>query len=177
MATKWQKFRVNIDSAYSSDERESIADDIIKQIRERTQDGLDKNGVKFKPYSKAYTQSMAFQIAGKSKGDVDLTLTGDMLGSMVLLSSEKGSLLIGFKNGTEENGKADGNIRGTYGKSKPVGPARDFLGISQSELKRILLDHQLEDGPGRRVNEEIQKGVKSAFDPLPVTTTTDEADE
>lgn len=136
MPTKHQKFRLNL-TGYSLEEREAIAVEVIDKIIKRTKQGLDKNGQPFEGYSKAYKDSLNFKIAGKSS-KVDLTLSGDMLDSIKILNNAGRSVEIGFEEGSEENGKADGNIRGTYGKPRPVGPPRPFLGISDKELKAIL---------------------------------------
>lgn len=136
MPTKHQKFRLNL-TGYSPEEREAIAVEVIDKIIKRTKKGLDKDGQPFAGYSKAYKDSLNFKIAGKSS-KVDLTLSGDMLDSIKILQNQGRSVEIGFENGSVENGKADGNIRGTYGKPSPVGPARPFLGITDKELKSIL---------------------------------------
>lgn len=136
MATKHQKFQLNL-SGYSAAEREAIALEVIDKITKRTLQGKDKNGEAFAKYSKAYTDSINFKIAGKSKSQVNLKLSGDMLDSIKILKNST-KVEIGFEKGSTENGKADGNIRGTYGQSSPVGPERDFLGISDRELQLIL---------------------------------------
>jgi hypothetical protein len=139
MSTKWQRFTVEIPRNIKPDAREMLADEIMDFIRDRvTGKNLDKRNKPLPEYSKEYAKSLEFKIAGKSKDDVNLTLSGDMLGALTLLDHRSGKLTIGFENGTPENAKADGNIRGTYGKSKPVGPKRDFLGLTQSDLERIL---------------------------------------
>lgn len=137
--TKWQKIKVDL-SGYglTSDEKDEVADLIVERIVNRTQQGKDKDGQKFTSYSKAYKESLDFKVAGKSNL-VDLQLSGDMLAALSILDKTSRSVTIGFERGSEENAKADGNIRGTYGKPKPIpGKARDFLGISERELKRIV---------------------------------------
>lgn len=112
---------------------------IIERIVERTDQGKDKNGRSFPGYSESYKKSLDFKIAGKSAGDINLQLSGDMLAAIKLLKANKGSLEIGFDRGTEENARADGNIRGTYGSDSPnPRKARDFLGITDKELSRII---------------------------------------
>lgn len=135
MATKWQKFKIDL-SGYSSTEREAIALEVIDRIIKRSKSGVDRNGDKFPKLTKQYSKYKR-EIAGS--GASDLTLTGDMLDSIEILSNNSKSVLIGYKNGSTENGKADGNIRGTYGSNTPnPQKARDFLGVSESELNKIL---------------------------------------
>lgn len=140
MSTKWQRIKVDL-SGYdlTSDQKSEVADLIIERIVDRTQNGRDKDGQRFAGYSKSYKDSLDFKIAGKSPSKVDLQLSGDMLAAIKVLDQTRRSVTIGFEQGSEENAKADGNIRGTYGKSKPIpGKARDFLGISDRELERII---------------------------------------
>jgi hypothetical protein len=138
MGAKWQRLRIDLPEAYTPIERVAIAQEIIDAITERTLAGKNKKGATFPGYTKEYVNSPAFKAAGKGK-NVNLRLSGDMLASLKILNESKGSVLIGFENGTEENAKADGNIRGTYGSASPKsGKARDFLGIKPEEKKRIL---------------------------------------
>ena len=140
MATKWQRFNVDLsDFDLTSDEKEQVGDLIVERIVNRTDKGIDADGEKFAPYSKGYLKSLNFKIAGKSKAKVDLQLSGDMLAALKVLKDKGDSLTIGFERGSVENAKADGNIRGTYGQPKP-NPflSRDFLGISDVELIKIV---------------------------------------
>lgn len=131
---------IPIPRQYRPDEREAIAFEILKYIRERTAEGKDKNGNKFPGYSKTYIKSLEFKIAGKSKGDVNLRLSGDMMAAMDLIKSEPGKVVIGYRPGDPEAGRAEGNIRGTYGQSSgSTKKKRDFLGISPDVLKQEIL--------------------------------------
>lgn len=139
MSTKHQYVDVKIPSGYTEDVKEAIAAEIISVMRKRTIKGIDKDGEKFPAYSKEYVKSVDFKAAGKSKGDINLTLSGDMLASIELIETKRNKLRIGFEKGSTQNAKADGNIRGTYGK-KTENPekARPFLGINDEELAKIL---------------------------------------
>jgi hypothetical protein len=141
MAAKWQKFKVDLTGlGLDEDQRAEVADLVIERIVERTTQGKDKDGKRFAGYSKAYKDSLDFKVAGKS-GKVDLQLSGDMLAALRHLKNydTNRSIVVGFEEDSEENAKADGNIRGTYGQSKPIpGKARDFLGITERELAKII---------------------------------------
>jgi len=142
MSAKWQRIRIDIDPRIKPADRVALADDIIEHIYERTTvQNLDRRNRQFARYSKSYIKSAEFKGAGKSPGDVDLQLTGDMLAALDLLSHKSGSLLIGFEPGTEENAKADGNIRGTYGKTEGTGPRRDFLGLTRAKLRELQREY------------------------------------
>lgn len=119
-----------------------MADDVIEFIKRRTESGTGvRNGrnYSFPGYSKGYVKSLDFQNAGKSRGDVNLTLSGDMLAAIELLKDKPGEIVIGFEAGTDENARAEGNQLGTYGTKTPnPRKARAFLGIADSDLKRLL---------------------------------------
>lgn len=130
----------------SKQERQEIADLVIEFIVDRTQRGLNVNGRKFPKYSKAYLESIDFKNAGKSKSKVDLQLSGDMLAAISLLEDRDGKIVVGFAEGSDEEGRAEGNILGTYGQDEPIpGKARPFLGIKPNELKKII-DMVVADG-------------------------------
>jgi hypothetical protein len=140
MATKWQKIKIDL-SGYglNSDQKDKVADLIIERIVNRTDQGKDKEGKRFPGYSKSYKESLDFKVAGKSASKVDLQLSGDMLAALEVLDKTSRSVTVGFERGSEENAKADGNIRGTYGKPTPdPKKARDFLGITETELSKII---------------------------------------
>lgn len=133
-----QKIVIPISPRHSKKARLAIAKEVIDHIIERTrEEGLDKNGKAFAPYKPSYKNSLNFKIAGKGNR-VDLTLSGEMLDSLKLLKDSKGEIVVGYdKSDKELNGKVEGNLLGTYGQPKKVGPKRDFLGIKKSELKQI----------------------------------------
>lgn len=154
----WQKFNLKLNKKYSKQERKAIATDVIDFIVNRSRkDGKDKNNRPFKKYSKGYLNSLDFKIGGKS-GKVDLTLSGDMLDSVELISDKSGNLLIGFENHTEENGKAEGNIKGTYGQKRPTGKSRDFLGISTRDMAKVLRNYPIGDEEARKERAELING-------------------
>lgn len=141
MGAKQQKVRIKIPSSLDADAREQLSDDIIETIRRRTERGLDVNNKKFPGYSASYMKSLDFKIAGKGK-KVDLTLSGDMLASMDIISHRKGEIVIGFESGTDENARAEGNILGSYGGDPNPKRARNFLGIAPGDLARILKHYE-----------------------------------
>ena len=123
MAEKWQRIRLDIPDSLNKAERVDLASEIIDFIIDRTQDGLSVRNKKFRRYTKEYAETK-----GVSPTDVDLTLTGDMLDDMRLLSEKKGSLLIGFSAGTFSNDKAAWNRE----------TGRPFLGITKKDLKGLV---------------------------------------
>lgn len=140
MSAKWQRESIKIPKIFNQRERVAISNEILKFIRNRSKNAhVDKNGKPFPKYTKAYENSLDFKNAGKSKGVVNITLSGDTLAAMGRLAQKPGEILIGFKNGSTENAIADGNIRGTYGSSsEDASKKRDFLGIEQKDLDKII---------------------------------------
>jgi hypothetical protein len=130
----------------NQDQQAEIADLIVERIVQRTEQGKNVDGKSFPKYSKAYTESLDFKNSGKS-GSVDLTLSGDMLAALTVLKTSEKYVEIGFSDSSVE-GRAEGNIRGTYGKKRGnPALARDFLGtsgftsnkgVSERELSRIV---------------------------------------
>lgn len=159
MATQWQRFEVELPEGYTRTERAAIAQEIIDFIVKRTQDGKDWRGKALPGYSDAYKNSLNFKNAWKSPGDVNFTQSGDTLASLELLESKPGKLVIGWENGSLANAIADGNIRGTYGHSKPVGPKREILGITESDLNKVLSQFPL-DQPDK-LQQEIDTFLAS----------------
>lgn len=114
-----------------SEIREMVADDLIATIIKRTQSGRGvENGaiVKFKSYSKKYSA-----LTGKARSKVDLDQNGDLLNSIELLNSTASQIEIGIEG--DQAPKAHGHMTGQYGKG-PL-PRRSFLGLTESDLKKI----------------------------------------
>lgn len=146
-----QKFTVKVSSKYEETERLAIGLEIIDRILERTAEGFDKKGKKFPGYSDKYIDSLDFSLAGKTK-TVNLNLSGEMLGAIEVLDVDKnGEITIGIPaDDTFNNGKAEGNIKGTYGQDKPIrGKKRDFMGISRKDLKEITNKYKINNQENR----------------------------
>lgn len=122
------------DSAFKREYGLRLIDEIIRRTRE---DNVDKKGKQFKPYSKAYKQSLAWSVYGKTD-NVDMTLTGEMLENMEVTNVTPRTIEIGFISQTQ-NDKAHGHINGTRSpKGKRLLPVRDFFGISAEDQSKIL---------------------------------------
>ena len=151
-----QKFKVTISKDYNPSERVALGVEIIEAIIERSQKGRDKDGKKFPKYSKSYESSFDFKLAGKKKGQTpNLTLSGEMLNALEVLSHRSGEITIGIPKDDEfNNAKAEGNIKGTYG-GKPTGKVRDFMGIKDSDLDKIT--NRFPTEAGRSSNNDLLK--------------------
>lgn len=119
--------------------REAIGQAIIDRMLERTRQGtgmkFGSNGagreIKLKsPYSKEYVQSDEFQAFGKRKNEVNMELTGDMLGSIDITGQSSSKIEIGITDSTEAK-KAFNHIVGD------TVPERPFFGVNNRELNQI----------------------------------------
>jgi phage gpG-like protein len=91
------------------------------------------------PYSEEYADSLDFKAAGKSKGKVNMKLSGDMLSTVDLLSVDSSKIKIGI-NDPDQAPKAYGHQSGFAGHPTIKGvPARKFLGITNQEFKEFIL--------------------------------------
>jgi hypothetical protein len=117
----------------SPDLRAAIGQEILDIIVERTGENLDKNEKAFRPkkYSKEYADSLEFQAFGKSRGDVNLRLTGDMLQLMDIVEETPTTLTIGWRDDFQAQ-KASGHITGANNL-----PKRDFFGLSEGDIQRL----------------------------------------
>jgi hypothetical protein len=120
-----------VDPRYTEAERKQIGIEIVRYIVDRTKNGQGVGKKPFKgSYSKTYVKTPEFEIANKSKNDVNLTLSGDMLDSVeVINTSIIGRIIIGL-NGQHENDKS------VWLEEKGF----KFLGLTDKELKSILSD-------------------------------------
>lgn len=154
-------FDIDISKKYSPEERRAIASEIIDYIQERTESGKDKNNRNFKPYTKKYKEE-------KGQSNVDLFFSGDMISEIEMLQNNSGRIRIGYDRDYDGIGKVEGNILGTYGdENKKDKKPRDFLGITQADLNRILKNYPLRDRDERKARiEEIKKANIIAKDIL-----------
>lgn len=107
----------------TASERRAFADEAIERIIDRTQSGIDRNGRSFTRYSEEYAEQK-----GVSRGDVDMTLFGDMLLSV---DAETDSNSIKIFIPSDEVPKSYNHITGD------TVPKRDWFGITDSEARAI----------------------------------------
>jgi len=118
---------IRIPDKYNVLQRQKIGEDIVRLIRQRTQNGLDVNGNLFREYAPSYE---------KSGQPVDLRFSGNMMADLEVLSHGVGFITIGFID-PESNDKASWIQRPT-GQKLGKQPIRNFVGISQTDLDLIL---------------------------------------
>ena len=154
------KYEINIksvfDSAYSGQSyklksklkpilkdrvfRDAYAFRVIDEITKRTLSGIDKNGRVFPKYSESYLKSLVARTHGKSRGRVNLWLTGSML-SDLQRTNKFNTITFTLRSQLNKN-KARGHISGMEG----AGKKRDFFGlpkgVESSLLKQTIRDYR-----------------------------------
>jgi phage gpG-like protein len=131
--------------------REAIGGAIIEKIRTRTAQGLGSNGRPLKsPYSAGYANSLDFKAAGKSRGNVNMKLSGDMLGLLDIKRQSSNEITIGWKDASQNPKAYNHQVGDTV-------PRRPFFGISKKELFEIK--DQFQDEILEAI--EMQKSGKS----------------
>ena len=123
--------------------KEAVAQQLIDIIQKRAESG---KGVSFspsgrsqevslrRPYSKKYAETDEFKAAGKSRGRVNMSLKGDMLGLMDVVQIKGNTVRIGW-NDREEELKAHGHMTGQEGKNPKM--QRPFFGVTNSDLRKV----------------------------------------
>lgn len=162
MAESQQTFTFRVPLNLDLDARIDIAQEVIEFIVQRTNKGLDKDNKPFKGYSESYMNSIDFKIANKDK-TVDLQLSGDMLSELkVINTAVNGFITIGYEPNTEENDRAAWQRNNT----RPTFPKRDFLGIADKDLDRIIKNY-VRSNPveiqARRATSQIASSLVSNF--------------
>lgn len=108
----------------SDDIKEDVAYAVIDAIVERTRSGKSVKGNSFKKLSKAYAG-----IKGTSK--VNLTLDGDMLDELDIVSIKGNKVKIGWDDTVQSNKAFNHDTGDTL-------PKREFFGATEAELKAIV---------------------------------------
>nr|NIT59752.1 hypothetical protein [Fodinibius sp.]NIV14500.1 hypothetical protein [Fodinibius sp.]NIY28335.1 hypothetical protein [Fodinibius sp.] len=135
------KITVKVPDDLTADQKFNVAIKMLQFIHDRTTEGKNVYGRRWSGKAGEYTDQYAKKKGTSPSGPVDLTLSREMLGKMQYFKSlsGKGEIVLGFKEGTKVRGKAEGNIRGTYGQPAPIpGKARPFLDILQKDVNRIV---------------------------------------
>lgn len=130
-----QKFNLGklfgVDFSRDPDLKQEIGQAIIDKIIERTENGKAIGGKKdLKSYSKEYVESDEFKDFGKSKSEINMTLTGRMLDDIDIISESRNTIKVGFEERKEILKAFNHNTGDTV-------PKRKFFGITKGELDDI----------------------------------------
>lgn len=117
----------------------AIEQDVIDYIKQRSEDHKGIGGKPWKnKYSQDYVDSQSFEAAGKSQGDVNLRLSGDMLESIDVVDENGSKFKIAIDN-ADQLPKAYGHMTGFEGHPTiKNGPKRQFFGVTDDEMRSIL---------------------------------------
>lgn len=122
--------------------KQVIGQALIDRIIERTEAGKSVNGGKLKaPYSKTYAESDDFKAFNKKKDEVNMKLTGNMLGTLDIIDTAGSKVKIGWNDSTENAKAYNHNVGDTV-------PKRAFFGITKQDLASVKSEF------ASRVNEE-----------------------
>ena len=123
--------------------KQAFAQAVIDHIVERSESGKAVTGRNLKkPYSDEYAETLEFLAAGKSKGAVNMKLTGDMLRSIDLIDEDAQTITIGIDDPNEAPKAFNHQTGDTV-------PKRPFFGINQRELNDIAGEFDLgPESPG-----------------------------
>lgn len=111
-----------------------IGDAVVEFIEKRSNDGKGIGGKKLKsPYSKAYTKTTEFEVAGKSPTEINMRLTGEMIDSIDVLDFDGQVLTVGIEG--DQAPKAHGHMTGKNGEVPSM--KREFFGLTETEFKTI----------------------------------------
>lgn len=133
-----------------------IGQEVIDYMIKRSADNKGLGEVQFKPpkYSKTYADSLNFIAAGKSPTDVNMRLSGDMLGSIDM--NEEGNKVT-IEIGEDQTLKAYGHMTGYEGHPTiPNGKyKRQFFGITKTEFDKNILPKFKNEIP-KKSREDLQ---------------------
>jgi len=121
---------ISIPSGLSDAFKRELGERILVEVRDRTARGIDKAGKPFKGYAKSYDKT----------GTVNLSQTGDTLAELDIISIGSTAITIGYPISHENAGQVHGIVTGEYGNKNPVTARRDFIGLPQSVVKRIVAE-------------------------------------
>lgn len=119
--------------------RQSIAQLVIDHMKARTQEkNVDVDGKAFAPYSKAYKDSTVFKLLKGADGDVNLTLTQNMIGDLDLLGETENTIRVGFSDAKEILKAYNHNTGDTV-------PKRQFFGVTKKEVQELVARNHQKD--------------------------------
>ena len=149
--------------------REAIGEAILEKIRDRTEKGKAIGGKAKLPafkgtkgspakgkYSARYVDSDEFKSFGKNQNELNMTLTGDMLGLMDIIKQTGNSITLGWDDSTE-NAKAFNHVTGD------TVPRRRFFGVTNDELKEVKREFKDEIRQAIKVQEDEGRKAFEAF--------------
>lgn len=140
-----------------------LAQGILDYMVQRSSDGLGLGRKELKsPYTDSYAESGPFKAAGKSKSQVNMRLSSDMIRSMDLLEEEGSVITYGIDN-PDEAIKAYAHQTGFKGHPTiPNGKyKREWFGVTKEEIKKHVLPEFQKDLSGSTKLKEEKSSAES----------------
>lgn len=131
---------VSKDPVLAREMQQAVIDYMIGRVSEGK--GFNEKVLRPSKYSDSYADSLDFKAAGKSKGNVNMELSGDMLGSIDVIDETNNGARFTFGIEGEEAARAYGHISGFKGhpnQDKMQKYQRPFFGVSKKEIKDKIL--------------------------------------
>lgn len=122
--------------------KQQIGQALIDRIIERTESNLDVNGKNLKPYSKEYIESDDFKAFDKSENDVNMTLTGNMLGTLDIVDTSGSKIKLGWDDATENAKAYNHNVGDTVKKRQFFGVTKSDIEMVKKEFKNEVFEHK-----------------------------------
>lgn len=141
MPNKETKLSIETPDDFDANMRADLANRVIEFIQDRSKKGYNVAGNDWAGKAGKYTKAYAKKKGVPEGGPVDLALSHDMIDAITYFSSmgADDEIVVGYKKGTKQERKAEGNILGTYGQSSPIrGKARPFLDILKKDLDKLI---------------------------------------
>jgi hypothetical protein len=134
---------INVPQALTPVQREAIGLEVINFIIERTKNGLDINNNPFADYKQSYKDTFEYKVGHGGDSTVNLTLTGEMLGTISIINHGTGFIKLGFTD--SEAAKKAKWIQTPSGQKAGKQSPRRFFGISQKDLNKIVARNQSDE--------------------------------
>ena len=172
---KWTGKDLSSDPTLVREIGQSMIDYMLKRADDNK--GINNEPLIPNKYSKEYAESLEFIAAGKSRNDVNMKLSGDMLGSIDL--DDQGNI-IKIKVGEEQSAKAYGHMTGFKGHPTiPQGKyKRQFFGISKEEFDQQIMPKFKDELPKKSrqdLQAELISRIRSGGDLFNTSDTLDTA--
>lgn len=138
----------------------SIGQAVIDYIIDRVDSNAGLGNKDLKPtYSDAYADSLIFKAFGKSKGDVNMKLTGAMLSAVDILEFDGNKIKYGVDDTTEI-------LKAYNHQTGDTVPERPWFGVTKDEFRGILHDFKSDIQAARREREQLKESESRTFDSL-----------
>lgn len=122
-------FDLVVDDIFNEQLNREIGNFIVARIQQRTSQGKDVEGRRFKPYSAAY--ALFRELSGRPTNVVDLFFTGSMMSSMTFETTDE-VVRVYFQPTTDPSGMSN------PAKAFFLHQEREFFALSEDDISQIF---------------------------------------